>query len=283
MDEITEEQLNWIHSLACSRLRTDANCPDVVAHFTNHKTNLAEHLKEITTAQEDELGKTAYYLVKTSDGKVIFYFSLRTGLMFEPLLSADDIMICKAFAEEIEKTEDLQKQMRDLQASMRLSNQEFHSFLTDRYSKYKSQAKMERYEKRIHETECVNLVSDTFPAIELRHFCKNESVAFDEALFPGHSLGELVFWFKVLPVVVDVMRHVGVEYMYLFAADDTEDNVLVNYYQNKLKFEGDSNYGTNKPLYDNACKFMCLHLTDALDYVDSLKRHFNPDSTADLV
>lgn len=239
---------------------------------------MAEQIKQWSTFEEDEVGKTAYYLVKTPDNEVLFYFSLRCGLMYEPLLSDDDIILCRAYAGEIRPTPDIQKRLSDFQSTMSFSDGQLADLLTARYHKFREQTKMMKQEKQIHENDPVIMVYQTFPALELSHFCKNDSAsAFDDDFFVSHRLGELIFWFKIFPIAVEVMIHVGTEYIYLFAADKTEDELLVSYYRDFLKFESDSNYGTNKPLYDSACKFMCLKIKDAMVYKEYLLKHFNPE------
>lgn len=282
MSKITCEQMNWIDSLICTRLSKDEG--NLVINFTNSKIqSLAELIKQSSTFEEDGVGKTAYYLVKNSDENVLFYFSLRCGLMYEPLLNDDDIVLCRAYAGEISLTPDIQQRLDDFQTLMSFSDTQMTDFLAERYHKFREQTKMMKQEKQIHENDSVNMVYRTFPALELSHFCKNDSVsAFEDDSFLSHRLGELVFWFKILPIAEEVMKHVGTEYVYLFAADKTDDELLVNYYRNFLKFERDSNYGTNKPLYDSACKFMCLNLKEAMAYKEYLMSHFNPDVVEDV-
>jgi hypothetical protein len=58
-----------------------------------------------------------------------------------------------------------------------------------------------------------------------------------------------------------------------------EYNHITQLLPNQTPFESDSNYGTNKPLYDSACKFMCLNIEDALKYKEQLLKDFNRDDT----
>lgn len=120
-------------------------------------------------------------------------------------------------------------------------------------------------------------VSKTFPGIVLTHFCKNENYSFPEKLlFP---LGFYVFWEIIIKKVLEISELLGCQYLYLFAADRTEqasitgaaslyDYIyadlldedenespykLVEYYKNELKFEEVQGMTILKPSYDFQC------------------------------
>lgn len=121
-------------------------------------------------------------------------------------------------------------------------------------------------------------VAKTFPGIVLTHFCKNQNYSFPEKLlFP---LGFYVFWEIVIKKVLEISECLGCQYLYLFAADNTEDASitgatslydyiyadlsdededddpsykLVEYYKNELKFEEVQGMTILKPSYDFHC------------------------------
>ena len=54
----------------------------------------------------------------------------------------------------------------------------------------------------------------------MKHFCKNEMYIPDEHLdFP---LGFGIFWEVIVPRILEITEHIGCQYLYLFAADHTE-------------------------------------------------------------
>ena len=99
----------------------------------------------------------------------------------------------------------------------------------------------------------------------------------------GHSLGEVVFWKKIVPKFFEVQNIVGCEYAFLFAADLSEDRTLINYYDVILKFEIDPDVGTNKPFYDFTCAFMCQKLSVMKENQESYFNNFNIDEDDDII
>lgn len=70
-------------------------------------------------------------------------------------------------------------------------------------------------------------------------------------------MGAYIFWMFLVPIVQDLMKLVGCEYLFLFAADLTEDEELIKYYQT-LGFELADEHCAAIPVYDFTCKFMSL-------------------------
>ncbi|MDO4275969.1 MAG: hypothetical protein Q4D16_20055 [Eubacteriales bacterium] len=82
----------------------------------------------------------------------------------------------------------------------------------------KLQAK--RDQQTTNETVNIMRVSKTFPGIVLTHFCKNQNFLLsEELLFP---LGFYVFWEIITDRVLQISKYLGSQYLYLFAADNTE-------------------------------------------------------------
>ena len=96
-------------------------------------------------------------------------------------------------------------------------------------------------------------------------------------------MGEVIFWDKIVPKFFEVQEIVGCEYVFLFAADLSEDRTLINYYNVCLKFEIDEEVGTNKPYYDFACAFMCQKLNFLKKNQRLYFENFNLDEDDDIV
>ena len=96
-------------------------------------------------------------------------------------------------------------------------------------------------------------------AIELRHLCKNEKYQLPDEV--GIPLGFGLFWEKIVPILLDITKQIGCKYIYLFAADRTEEfeasdvKKLVRYYKNELKFYecDEDDLIIVKPNYDENC------------------------------
>ena len=69
----------------------------------------------------------------------------------------------------------------------------------------------------------------------------------------------------------------GCKYVFLFAADASEEGSLMTYYRDSLHFEEPENLGTNKPFYDLFCKFMCQETGQLLAGQEEFYETFNPD------
>ena len=275
MREINAKQLEWIENLKCERLSDDPINEDIIFYFHNKRESLVNHLHERAINEETD-NTSAYYLVKSPDDEVLLYFSLRCGLLYEDALTGDMVDMCKAYAKEIPMTEELEQKIKDFQIDNSLSNQELDRKLNENYEKLKYQEKVTRTDVALNESAKIKVVLNTMPAIELGHFCKNEHYKeFDKELFNSYRLGEIIFWFKILPLIEEVFKKIGGQFIYLFAADEDENRTLTNHYKTRLKFDDQTEWGVNKPAYDNSCRFLCLRMAEALEYKKTLISNFN--------
>ena len=69
-------------------------------------------------------------------------------------------------------------------------------------------------------------------------------------------MGETLFWWFIVPKMLEISDLIGCEYAFLFAADSKPDGFLMQYYENRLHFHKMDNLGTVKPFYDLNCYFM---------------------------
>lgn len=110
----------------------------------------------------------------------------------------------------------------------------------------------------IGQSESTINVPNCISAIELRHLCKNENFKVPEEV--DIPLGFGIFWEIVVPIIIDITKKVGCQYIYLYAADKTEGQSeidmkkLISHYKNNFKFsECDEGIKFVKPEYDNHC------------------------------
>ena len=92
-----------------------------------------------------------------------------------------------------------------------------------------------------------------------------------------YPVGQTLFWYKIVPIISKLQDSVGCQFVFLFAADATPDNTLVNYYNVSLKFEKLENVGTSKPYYDLCCEFMSQEVNKIKSERDNFLSNFNPD------
>ena len=207
---------------------------------------------------------------------MLFYFSLTCGLLYDDVLDDDKVEMCRAYAGEISMTEDLDRKIKEYQIDNSLSDNELDKKLNELYHKLRMQRKILKTDALVKESVHKKVVLDTVPAIELKHFCKNDYyTGFNKELFNSYRLGEIVFWFKILPLVENIFEMIGGKYIYLFAVDEDENRTLTNHYKTRLKFDDQVELGVNKPAYNNLCVFLCLKMADALKYKEDLIASFN--------
>lgn len=121
-------------------------------------------------------------------------------------------------------------------------------------------------------------VGTTFAGVEIVHFCANEAYRdFWYQTGIHQKLGTVVFWQFIVPKILDLMEIVGCEYLFLFAADLSEDADLVNYYVDNLEFIDASEHSAATPMYDFACRFLCQETSTLQERRTSFFEHFNPD------
>lgn len=85
---------------------------------------------------------------------------------------------------------------------------------------------------------------------------------------------------QTVTIILDIITLVGCEYLFLFAADLTEDELLVRYYNDYLGFTEKTEHHVAMPLYDLACKFMYQDTKDLMNRRNVFFDNFNPDEDA---
>ena len=143
----------------------------------------------------------------------------------------------------------------------------------------KKNSSIEEFEKLMGDD--LEKVGETFSGVEIVQFCSNEDCTeYWRQLGINHKLGAVVFWNFIVPIVLSLMKLVGCQYVFLFAADDSEDEDLVNYYKTWLKFESSQERSAATPVYDLCCKFLYQE-TNSLDKKrDNFFYNFNPEEDA---
>lgn len=244
---------------------------------------LEKFLKE-SAWTEDRNGATKVYLVKDKKGDIVFFFALSAGLLYQAI--EDDDYILSEKEREIVKL-CIECQLDDTST---LTPDEVFGWYEDEQETFdkehlmkiineKMDVKLEAKQDQSLTDKNVSImrVAKTFPGIVLTHFCKNQNYSFPEKIsFP---LGFYVFWEIIVKKVLEISEYLGCQYLYLFAADNTEEASitgatslyeyiyadvfdeeegdapykLVEYYKNELKFEEVQRLTILKPFYDFHC------------------------------
>lgn len=280
--QITEEQQQILNSLVCERLSSNENNLRLVDTFCNIRNGSLEHTLKNEAYEEDEAGNIAYYLIKDKDENILFYFSIKCGILYdlfgeeEKLRKINDLFL---FLVELEKNPSSTKEDKDTIASILESIRTRKGLVKKELSKISHIKKNQIIEDLAKESEDnLKRVGKTFAGVEIVHFCANDNYRPSwEKLNIKQKMGTVVFWHFLIPKICELRKIVGCEYLFLFAADLTPDELLVNYYKSNLGFKDSNEYGTAIPLYDYACKFMHQELKDIEERRNNFYLEFNPD------
>lgn len=271
--KITKEQLSALSTLRYERLSSNDDNFRLIEDFYNRRnSNIVDALLN-DAYREDIDGELAYYLVKDKDGDILFFFSLKCGVLYDEFIEGETLRNLNRFYNYILKMsmdESVDKEERALLSSLLEKTRSKRGLKKADIAKilHKSE-EVEKIEKMFDDN--MKNVGRTYSGIELVHFCANDGKRDKWAEYGiSQKLGAIVFWNMVVPVVEEAMKHVGCEYLYLFAADMTKDEELVNYYKTNLNFHDSDAHNTAIPLYNFACKFMCQETK----WLNKAKEHF---------
>ena len=280
MSRITERQKKVLESFSIERLSASDINLRLVGSFSNPKSDSLTSKIQSDAYEEDENGSVAYYVIKDPEGSILFYFSLKCGQLYDKLIEKEQLRLIKnlfKYFDEIEKEESTSDEDRTLIMEIRESV---------RASKGISKEKLEKIQKKDNKavtdienlfTENLQRVGQTFAGIEIVQFCANENFRkfFDSLGFFPH-FGALVFWNFLVPIVLEVRKHIGCQYLFLFAADTSDDESLIRYYRT-LHFTDVGEHGAVIPLYDWTCRFMYQEISELSQGREDFFNNFNRD------
>ena len=281
MSRITEQQKEILESFSIERLSSSDINLQLVGSFSNPKSDSLTNKIQSDAFEEDENGSVAYYVIKNKeDGGIVFYFSLKCGQLYDKLIEKEQLRLIKnlfQYFDEIEKEESTSEEDRRLIKEIRESV---------RTSKGVSKAELEKIQKKNNKavtdiervfTENLQRVGQTFAGVEIVQFCANENYRklFDSlGFFP--PFGAIVFWHFLVPKVLEVRKHIGCQYLFLFAADTSDDESLIRYYRT-LHFTDVGQHGAVIPLYDWTCRFMYQEIAGLSKGKEEFFNDFNRD------
>lgn len=280
--QITPEQLKILNSFICERLSANNDNLRAVDNFYNVKNESLEHTLNNEAFEEDENGNIAYYLIKDNNKNILFYFSIKCGMLYDKFGEEEKLRKINElykFLIELEQdplsTPDDKKTIDSILESIRTRKGLIKKDLY-KISHIKKSNILEILEK---ESEAnLKRVGKTFAGIEIVHFCANDKTRHIWNKFNfKQKMGTVFFWHFLLPKIFELRKIVGCEYLFLFAADLTPDELLINYYKANLGFKDSNEHGTAIPIYDYACKFMYQEIKNIESRRILFYNDFNPD------
>ena len=257
--KITESQLELLRSLKCERLSSNTANFSLINDFYNTRNNSLVDTLQGDAYDDDENNRIAYYIVKTVDDKILFFFSLKCGLLYDEFIEGDRLKEIKSFydtilrmsldeAQPVENKKAIASILESVRSKKGIKKEDVARVLhlsvdSDEFSKI--------FGKNLKN------VGRTFPGVELVHFCANDAhrEEWDEYDLP-QNMGTTIFWYFIVPKILEMLKIVGCEYVFLFAADLTPYEELIRYYSDQLIFEKVDEHCVAIPMYDFTCQFM---------------------------
>ena len=291
--ELTKEQKDILARFTCQRLSgAEENRALIRAFHLDRKGTSLEAYLHSRAWDEDQRGENAVYLVKyREDGseteEAVMYFSIKCGGLFRVL---DE----EKLENKVQKREVLEQLRARLSSATgadrarQLMETVEMSWGGERFLEKAAMAEELlgglRADRSKDNNKQLNRVFDTYPAVELVHFCVNGEFRRKwEAFGMPRLLGEAMFWQFVVPHMVRIREYVGCRYAYLFAADTSPDGRLVAYYDQALQFKKSEELGVTKPAYDFRCEFMCQDLNDIMERREEFFHQFDPQREGDIL
>lgn len=276
---ITEAQKAILERLTCERLSANPDNMRLVDAFFNRRNPSLVQTLQNEAMEEDQEGKVAYYLIKDKDGNILFYFLIKSGTLYDSHLDANVIKLINTLNAYIHDSlsdpdlSDKQKaELNRFQEKIR-SHKGITRYDLERLPKKKTKLFVD-LEKEL--SKDVTHVGKTFSSLELVHFCaNNECDDLWESLGLPHSIGVVVFWYFIVDILLKTRKLLGIQYLFLFAADLSENDSLIGYYRDRLDFMRDEERATVKPIYDLSCEFMYQECKDIEERRNMFFDNFN--------
>lgn len=278
--QITDEQRQLLSTLHCERLSSSQRNFDILNTFNNYKNESIAHVLHDSAYENDDNGVIAYYIIKNEEDDIFFYFSLKCGQLYDRAMDAKVYDRMNAlYHEMIEQGRDQGKEIGDKEI--------INSLIEDiRSQKGIDKSKLDSIKSKTKTIkEFLELIADskekvgfTFSGIEIVEFCANDDIRgkWQEWNFTP-KMGVVMFWNFLVPIVLKIKELVGCEYLFLFAADKSDEAELVKYYMDLLKFDMPQGISANVPVYDLDLPFLCQKVSSLEQKQRDFFNDFNPD------
>lgn len=271
----TDDKRKYFQGFRAEILTSNQMNQQLIQDFsaTGDGEGLEYYLKNYAWSADLE-GETKVYLVKDKEGTVALFFSIKCGLVYKSYqydnLESDKLefvnMLIDAMAQNDTDT------LENYYNSGMYPDVEMDYLF--RIAKNRIGLKLE--EKELQDNKFTLKVEECYSAIEIHHFCKNSLYKSDRQV--GVPLGFGIFWEVIVPLVCEITGKLGCKYLYLFAADQTNDaevKKLIQYYKNELKFSDVEDMMLIKPYYDKGCLGLVQTIADLQYNRDAVWEEFS--------
>lgn len=273
MSCITSLQKQTLKSLECLRINSDEKILRDIDNFDNFKNSALVERIQGPAFDEDASGETAYYIIRSADGEIFAYFSIKCGLLFDKHGDLEIIDSKKKLGVLLQKRK-LLSDNQDLRKNIKESLDNEIALIKDSLKRW----------IQIDENDAVHKrVAKTYSGIEICHFCVNDNSreAWNKLGFSDRNRqGVTLFWNNIVPKILELSEEVGIQFLYLFAADDTPERILVNYYKSCMNFEQKDDVFAALPVYDFGCTLLLQNISKLEEGKKAFFNDFNPEADA---
>lgn len=248
---ITDKQKELLKSFQCVRLK-DYNCSNVYNFINERNKNISDTFNDDGLKEDKEREKAYYVIIR--ENKIALFFSIKCGSLFDAPIS--NII---------------------------------NNLIKNRNNILKRIILKINIDKIKEKNQNIKRVSETYSAIELVHLCSNdnfkkeewEKIKNDYDIVDKNTMGKILFWYYIVPKIKEINDIIGSKYAYLFAADNSNDETLIRYYED-LNFKRDDKVSTIKPYYDFSCIFMYQEISELIKNREDYLNRFNEDERSEL-
>lgn len=290
---LEEQKTFLLNRLELKKLNEVSNSAELIDRFTQATsgTKIEQYLKKNASEDDKNLDTKVYLVLDKESGEIAFYFAINCGILYSDFdeVNFDNDEIKGAFdwyVSALRKTFQAKtnKEKDDANNEYIQAMETLGSYINDEVelSRILNTAeemanKKEEKNEAVEGENNIQRVKETFPAIDIKFLCRNKNYKLD--IDVDFKLGVFVFWELIVPKILEISDNVGCKYIYLFAADNsenekniqpqnlyeenfededkiTENNVvrkLVEYYMHELKFNNVTQYKILKPHYERNC------------------------------
>lgn len=255
---ITEAQKAILSRFTCQRLTACRSNLDDIQYFSSHRGEGLVSSLQRQGWRSDLRGSTAYYVIKNPDGEIVMFFSLKCGVLFDPDYVEEYMEKFRESFTDDRLLKDWQHYLEGDEAAGRYFYRLYRQLGDEGFSDFLESLRI-KSDKKHEPNKKIIRVSEARSAIELVEFCANDDTrdCWEQyGMPPSRKLGETMFWWFIVPKMLEINSLIGCEFVYLFAADETVNGKLSNYYREALHFNNITHLGTIKPSYDFSCFFM---------------------------
>jgi len=276
--KITGSQQQKLSRMYCERLSANPENFSLVDGIYNARNNSLVETLQGEAFEDDENNRIAYYVVKSENGEILFFFSLKCGLLYDEFIEGDRLKEMKVFYEKILRMshdENLSEESKKAIASILESVRTKKGVKKDDVARaLHLSADSDEFNKIFGKN--LKNVGKTFLGVEIVHFCANDACreVWEHYGLP-QNMGTTIFWYFIVPKIQELMQIAGCEYVFLFAADLTPYEELIQYYSDQLKFEKADEHCVAIPMYDFTCQFMSQKTCELEEKRMSFFENFN--------